>query len=288
MKWISTTCCCSFLQVCLLLGPAQTWATDKPSLSQAARQAETEHRFEDASRYLRDWLRQHPADGPAWLRLASVMTVRDDAAGAAAACARAAPFVDPIAVLACRGRVALASLEHRRAYAPLAAALQHPRYIMRSDIWTAWACGVAAELATAQGLDDEADLLYRRALRGDAEPSPQIRAAWLDHLLATGRYRQVLVHTSAHEALGMLQLRRLIALRHLGLGRKEASQREYLDWQYRSELASGDFLHAREIARFYLDVLPDRERARLAAWHNLDYQREAEDYALYHRAFADQ
>ncbi|MCB1676230.1 MAG: hypothetical protein KDI01_08065 [Halioglobus sp.] len=270
----------------LLFGPVEVWGAEPLSLSQTARQAEAEHRFADAARDLRLWLRQHPTDGPAWLRLASVAAVRADVVTATAACANAAPFVDPIAALACRGRVGLVSLEYERAYAPLVAALGHQRYAHRNDIWTTWACGVAAELAVAQGLDDAADRLFQRALRGAAAPTPQIEAAWLDHLLATGRYRQVLAATSAREPLDMLQLRRMIALQRLGMAQEGASLRAYLHWQYQSELERGEFLHAREIARFYLDVLPDTERARLAAENNLDYQREAQDYALYHRAFA--
>ncbi len=83
-----------------------------------------------------------------------------------------------------------------------------------------------------------------------------------------------------------LQLRRLIALRHLDRYEEGVAQARYLNWEFRQALRAGDFTHGREMARFYLDVELKPALALLAASHNLELQREAEDHVLYRRALA--
>jgi len=164
---------------------------------------------------------------------------------------------------------------------PLELMLQHPAYRQRKDHLTRWAAGVAAELAAAQGLVVTADDLFRRAL--EEAPSVQIRAAWYDHLLATGRPASVVAAIDPQRSPMPLQVRRMIALKQLDRLVEAQPQIHYLDWEYRSAMAREEYLHGREMARFYLDVLPRPALAQTAAARNLDTQREAEDYALYQR-----
>jgi len=267
-----------------LANPSLAASSASPSGQQAATVAASQHRFSEAEQLLREHLRQHPRDGASWLQLASIAAVRADANSATDACAQAANFVDPIVTLGCRGRVALVTQDYGPAYHALSRMLQHPTYERQDDHWTGWSRGVAAELAVALQRHDEADTLFLRAL---AEwPSRPLQAAWLDHLLATSRYSQVLASVDVNEPDDVLQLRRLIALRRLGRSAESAALTDYYDWLYGMALARGESGAGREIARFYLDVRPRPERARLAAQRNLELQREAEDFALYWRAFA--
>ena len=141
------------------------------------------------------------------------------------------------------------------------------------------------ELAAALREDETADRYFLRAT-GSGAPL-HLQVAWLDHLLATSRPGAVLDRVPPHEPVAALQIRRLIALRELGRDSETEDYRQFLDWEYQYALHAKEYIHAREIARFYLDVVPRPRLALRAAEHNLSRQREAEDYALYHRALAE-
>ena len=284
MRQTSMTCYRHRVVVLLLLLCASAAAEQVPVLLQRAVLAESQHRFDEAQRTLHAVLGRNPRDPSAWLRLASIATVRGDIDAARTACSNAAAHVDPVVSLACRGRIALATLEYDPAYAALKSVLDHPHYRDREDESTRWACGVAAELAVALRQHTAADHLFQRALN---EASPvQLWAARLDQLLATARATRVLELVPPREVSTVLQLRRLIALRELGRENEARQLIDYFDWEFRQALQLNDYTHGREIARFYLDVVPRQRLALLAASHNIDNQREAEDFALYQRALA--
>jgi hypothetical protein len=141
-----------------------------------------------------------------------------------------------------------------------------------------WLALMRAELAERLG-DPAALGLYRQALLGADEV--YTRAALADWLLAQGRPAEVLALTQGSQA-DALQLRHVIALRRLGrdaLG-PTARLREALAAAERREPGR----HAREQARFALDV-DDRPRAALRlAQANWAWQREPADAVLLLRA----
>jgi hypothetical protein len=107
------------------------------------------------------------------------------------------------------------------------------------------------------------------------------RAALADWLLARGRAADALALTERSEADALL-LRRVIALR--GLGRDAAAPAARL----RDSLAAADRRepgrHAREQARFALDVAADPREALRLAEANWAWQREPADAVLLLRA----
>ena len=242
------------------------------------------HDFKGAAVVLSEILHKHPQHGPAWLKLASVSLVQGKSDVACHACQQAAGLVDPIAAMACYGRITLAAgdgSDHER----LVRLLDSPLYNDRNDIHTQWAVAVAAELAVAANRSALADRLFRRALAGGGW-TDQVLVAYSDHLNRTRRYDAVLDLIDEYESNVSLRLRRLIALQSLGRSHELGGQLTELDDSFRRSLAAADYLHAREFAVFYLDIKPEPELALLAARENLKNQREPEDMLLFQRALA--
>ena len=245
-----------------------------------ARLAADQHRFTDARAALTQAIERMPRNAEAWLGIASVALVQGDAMTGLWACRRVAALADPIAGFACRGRVALITGHYATAYPPLVLMLDSKRYAGRKDRFTVWARSVAADLAAAMGENAAADRHFQHAI--DDGASRDVKLRYLDHLLATNRPEAVLALTDAND--WTLQLPRLLALRALNRLDEAPKDVAYLDRIFQMEIRAGEFEHGREMARFYLDVLPQPRTALLAAERNLEMQREPEDLALWIRA----
>jgi hypothetical protein len=143
-----------------------------------------------------------------------------------------------------------------------------------------WLALMRAELAERLG-DESALALYRAALAGEDEV--YTRAALADWLLARRRAAEALavVETSRDADADALLLRRAIALRQLG---RDAAPAVLL----RERLAAADRRepgrHAREQARFALDVADEPREALRLARLNWAQQREPADALLLLRA----
>lgn len=141
---------------------------------------------------------------------------------------------------------------------------------------------VRAELSERLGDDAQALALYRASLVG--EEAVYTRAALADWLLARSRAAEalVLVERSPDAQADALLLRRAIALRQLG--RSDA----VLTATLAARLAAGERRepgrHAREQARFALDVVGDAREALRLAQVNWQHQREPADAVLLMRA----
>lgn len=186
--------------------------------------------------------------------------------------------LQPLAVLpavAC-----LAELDSLTGQAPAAA--RTLAQLSPGRIVAPWLALMRAELAERLGDEANAPALYRMALAGDDEV--YTRAALADWLLARRRATEALavVERSPDAQADALLLRRVIALRQLG--RDAAAPAA----QMRERLAAADrrepSRHAREQARFALDVTGDPREALRLARVNWAFQREPADALLLLRA----
>ncbi|MDR7269067.1 hypothetical protein J2X20_001696 [Pelomonas saccharophila] len=145
-----------------------------------------------------------------------------------------------------------------------------------------WLALMRAELAERLGNETTAPALYRTALAGEDEV--YTRAALADWLLARQRAAEalVLVERSPDAEADALLLRQVIALRQLGRDASAATA------QMRERLAAADRRepgkHAREQARFALDVEQQPREALRLAQVNWAMQREPVDAVLLLRA----
>lgn len=145
-----------------------------------------------------------------------------------------------------------------------------------------WLALMRAELAERLGDEAAAPALYRTALAGEDEV--YTRAALADWLLARRRAAEalVLLERSPDADADALLLRRVIALRQLGrdASAPAAQMRERLAAAGRREPGK----HAREQARFALDVEQQPREALRLAQLNWTMQREPVDALLLLRA----
>lgn len=272
-----TTCLATSLALLSLAAPASAHGT-----FEHAQEAERAHNFGLAEQHLRALVQEEPHNAQAWLSLASLETVRGNIDAAREACAEATRQLDAIVSLACRGRIALAGAgDKRRALAALKPLLEHPAFVKRRDSLALWTLGVAAELSAAVDVPEKTEQLFQRALID--EPPVYLKAAYLDHLLSTKQADEALRYLDSQPPALALEVRRAIAL--LALDERSELQQviDHLHPTFLRWMQALDYTHGREMAMFYLDVLPRPGLAARAATENLKYQREPEDLALYAR-----
>lgn len=149
----------------------------------------------------------------------------------------------------------------------------------------AWLALLRAELAQRAGRATQAEALFRAATAGRG-PSLYALAAHADWLLEQGRRAEVTTLLAGYEEVDALLLR--LAMARHGPARPGAPARgediTALQARFDAALARGDRGHAREQARFALDLLGDARQALALAEANWAWQREPADALLLLRA----
>ncbi|HEY5624441.1 MAG TPA: hypothetical protein VIV14_11830 [Gammaproteobacteria bacterium] len=248
-------------------------------LIDAALVAQARHRFDDARMLTAKAIELGSANDQAWLLVNSIALVQGRADEAADAC-RQLRNSPPLVIVTCHARVALISGNEASVLPRLEAMLSLGS---SDDVLLAWSQSIAGDLAAARGKDTDSIRHYRASL-GLAE-STQVRSALVDALFRTHRLAEArhALDAGSHHALP-LEVRRLIADRIEG---HDSHQRiDHVDQRFREWIVDSDWLHAREMARFYLDVKPDPELAHKLAGINIGIQKEPEDYRLLRRAYS--
>ena len=249
-----------------------------PAVLLRARVLQARHDFDLALADLRLLLARPDLDddirAQALLDAAGVHQLRAELPAARALCERLRPLA-PLPAAACLAE--LDSLSGRAADAAQTLAGLSPGRSVPP-----WLALMRAELAERLGDSARAPGLYQLALAGG--DVVYTHAAWADGLLAQGRAADALalLQRSADAEADALLLRRVIALR--ALGRESAA----LAAQMRERLAAADRRepgrHAREQARFALDVESQPRAALRLAQANWAFQREPADAVLLLRA----
>jgi hypothetical protein len=210
----------------------------------------------------------------ALLDAAALHQLRADLPQARALCEQLRTLA-PLQASAC-----LAELDSLTGQAPAAAQVLARLGADRSP--APWLALMRAELAERLGDEAAAPMLYRLALA--AEDEVYTRAALADWLLARQRAAEALtlLERSPDADADALLLRRVIAMRQLG---RDATA---LAARMRERLAAADRRepgkHAREQARFALDVMQQPREALRLAQANWALQREPADAVLLWRA----
>ncbi|MEZ5569116.1 MAG: hypothetical protein R3E54_12355 [Halioglobus sp.] len=246
------------------------------TLLQLAWLAQAEHRFARARELLARVVSKQPGNGQAWLLEASVAQVAGDPGAARRACAQVALSVSTDAAMTCFARLALTPAEKEAAYRRLQMADERSG----DQRLAAWRWSVRAELARDLGRLQAAEQDFRRSIA--AVPAVQTRASLMDLLLQQARYADALALSDDNTPVPALAVRRLLAQKALGADIHHEAQS--MDALFKRWLAAGDFRHAREMAMFFLDVVPNADLAFRAASINATLQREPEDLALLRRA----
>lgn len=257
---------------------------DADLLTNAATVAQARHDFDRALALTQQVLQREPMNDNAWLLLASIHLVQGDSEPARNACQKI-QHAALLVTLTCQARVALAEGNANRALAALSVPLDMLQEAVQPDFpdtnLLAWSLAVAGDLAIACSQPDKAIAYYQRSL--ELIESTQVRSALVDVLLETRQpgLAESVVKNGA-SALPLV-IRGLIAEKRLGRETAIRHRIAQVDHEFRHWIAHGDWLHAREMARFYTDVLPRPTLARRLAEINLHNQKEPEDFQLAYR-----
>jgi len=249
------------------------------TLMTAAIVAQSRHQFDTSRQFIGKVLSINPQHNEAQLLLASISLVSGRTQAAKVACS-ALQQVNLLLPITCHARVALASGHAHIAYPKL------QRVISRIDTQAssatlAWAQSVAGDLAAHLGYTRKAIAHYRSSL--ELLDQVQVRAALADVLLESKQPDDVLEIIDHHDAALPLLVRRLIALAQIQRLAESFHTVTLLDDAFTTWIDAEDWMHAREMARFYLDVIKRPELARLLALKNIEIQKEPEDFRLVQR-----
>ena len=249
-------------------------------LVDAALIAQARHQFDTALELTRSALQNDRNDEQSWLLLASIHLVKGDSEAAGNACDE----LDRshwLLIVGCKARVAHASgdaAKVRPSFDRLLTATQEQG--IEADM-LAWAFSVAGDLAVSDNDADRAVDYFARSL--SLAESTQVRSALVDVLLANDRLADAQAELEKGSRALPLDIRRLILANRQGRTVDVTDRIAAVDRRFREWIAAKDWLHAREMARFYIDVLERPELARQLAEINIGIQKEREDLLLLRR-----
>lgn len=258
-------------------GAAQNTDADPVErLIDIARRAQARHDFDHALTLIRRAVEMRPVNDDAWLLAASIHLVQGDQNAAEHACRRLRQ-VPAFVKMTCSARVLIARDRAAAALRLLQAFTSTIEPGRPTSAWFAWAYSVAGDAARVVRPSSAIEY-YRGSL--ELQENTQVRAALTDVLLLlndTGQAEQVLA--VGGDALA-LRLRRLILAQRSGQQDAFSKQIAAMDKQFQAWIANNNWQHAREMTRFYLDVLPRPALARRLSQINQQIQKEPEDLLL--------
>ncbi len=265
----------------------QAWQILEPALKSndppadllvtAAFVAQSRHEFTRAQKLLERALAMNSNDDEARLLSASIYLVRGDANAAAKACGELRQ-VEALVRITCNARVAVATREHSRALRSLEGVLKIVDTEHIPSELLAWSYSVAGDLAVASSEATKAIDLYRQSL-GLAERT-QVRAALIDVYISEADYASAWQALDAEKTALPLLVRRLILAKKLDRIDSVRPQLHRVQHEFEDWIRDEDWLHAREMTRFYIDVVERPELARKLALINIRLQQEPEDLLL--------
>lgn len=265
----------------------QAWAHERHvesatgSLLDKAMAAQAHHDFSGALSFVNAALAAAPYDDRAWLLRASLHLIRGEIDEAAASC-RGLRRSSPLIVVTCHANVARSTgeVESIRHKLDRLIEINDSRRIEPQTF--AWSLGVAGDLAVAAGEPDRAAQYFRRSL--DFVDNPQVRASLVEIFIAQDRLSDAQRLLDEGESSLTLVVQELIIRKSLNDDIEADIAR--LDRRFRYWIGHDDYEHAREMARFYLDVVGDVVQAHALAQINANLQHEPEDHWLAYRAAA--
>lgn len=265
----------------------QAWRILEPALESidpppdllvtAAFVAQSRHEFTRAQELLERALAMNSNDDEARLLSASIFLVRGDAVAAAQACGELRQ-VEALVRITCNARVAVVSGEHARALRRLEGVLRIVATEHVPPDLLAWSYSVAGDLAVANREATKAIDLYRQSL--DLAERTQVRAALVDVYISEADYASAWQALDVEKTALPLLVRRLILAKKLDRIDSVRPQLHRVQHEFEDWIRDEDWLHAREMTRFYIDVVERPKLARKLALINIRLQQEPEDLLL--------
>lgn len=240
--------------------------------------AQSRHEFERALRLLDGVLVEEPGNVQARLTRATIYQVRGHLDAADADCRHLIGRTPTRVFMICHASNRSLGGELAASYKQLSTALQQPGD--PEIAVSVWGLTVLGEMARRLGRDDEARKHFEAALALDASDI-YLQAAYADLLLAEDDNAAVIKLLHQRERQDVLLLRLALA----GKGTRDGGRwATLLADRFAAAARRGDTTHAREHARFVLDVQNDPAGALKLARANWAIQKEPADIRILLRA----
>jgi len=236
--------------------------------------AQSRHEFDRALALLDDVLADNPGNAQARLTRATIRQVRGDLDAADADCRRLIGRAPALVFSICHASARSLGGELAASYQQLRSALKQAG--AASVTLRVWGLTVLGEMARRLGRNDEAAAHFESALALD-DTDIYLQAAHADLLLDQDDAAAVIKLLNNRERQDVLLLRLALAGGDTPKGRRWAAM---LDDRFAAAQRRGDTTHAREHARFVLDVQHDPARALELARANWDIQKEPADIRI--------
>jgi tetratricopeptide (TPR) repeat protein len=238
---------------------------------------QSQHDFTTALADLDLALKQAPNNAQAWLTRATVSSVLGDFTGARRACLPLAQLAPGLVALTAAANISSLNGNAERACSSLRDALAAASGANKSE--RVWALTVLSETAARLGNQNEAEKLFKDALRL-APNDAYLQGAYADLLLEQNRNGKVIELLRDARSDGLL-LR--LTLAESKLRPKPRSLDEHianLAARFEEGQRRGDFVHLREEARFELELRRSPQKALPLALQNWRVQHEPADARL--------
>ena len=257
---------------------APWWQLPQPSdqvLVLRATLRQSTHQFAQSLLDLETVLARDSDNVQARLTSATVQMVTGDYAGARTSCMRLYSRAPILIVQTCLSSIGSVNGDAKPSFDKLKAALdQHPDTEPGVRVWVQT---LLAEMAARAGNDAGADMLFRQAMKIDADS--YLLGAYSDFLLDHGRAGEVAKLLKDKTRIDALLLRYAIALKEIGSS-DAALQADALRTRFDAAMLRGDTVHQREQARFELALRGDPKTAVKLAMLNWAVQKEPADLRI--------
>ncbi|MEO7774315.1 MAG: hypothetical protein ABIT36_07000 [Steroidobacteraceae bacterium] len=241
---------------------------------------QSSHRFSEALALLDRALILQPRHPQGLLTRATILQVRGDFTAARTTCAQLVQAAGQLVAVAC-----LSAANAMNGHLPESQRALRAVFVddPRLDAGLrSWIRGQLGEMALRLNDPRQAERDFVAGLR-DAPQDLYLKAAYADLLIDRQRPAEALRLLRDNEAQDILLLRLAIAATRVGDGTAQRYARLY-QGRYDAAQRDGDATHAREHARFQLEVRKNSAEALRLAQRNWQVQREPADISLYLRA----
>jgi tetratricopeptide (TPR) repeat protein len=250
-------------------------APDAETLYLAATARQYQHDFTGAVAMLDQALMLDPRDANVLLTRATIRTVQGQFDMALDDCRRISALSRADLGFLCQSTALLLTAQAPAVYARLAAILAQPGLL--DPALRPWAVGLMGEIAALQRDSATAQAHFSEVLAADPQALRE-RLLLADLLLANGRGDEVLALLEPAPEVDGVLIRRVLA--GSSGSTATAADRAELERRFRLNLDLGLTAHAREEARYFLQIAGDAPQALARALVNWDLQHEIEDAQL--------
>ena len=250
---------------------------DAETLYLVATARQYQHDFTGALALLDQAITLQPTDANALLSRATINTVLGKFDLASTDCQRISSLPRPELGFLCQSTALLLTAQAPQVYQRLKTITADPGLL--DPALRGWAVGLMGEIASLQGDVAAAKAHYAEVIAADPLALRE-RLLLVDLLLAEKAATDALAQLVPAPDVDGVLIRRVLAAQMLGDTAMAAQATSELDRRFRLNLDLGLTAHAREEARYYLEIAGDPVLALKRAIVNWDLQHEIEDAQL--------